>query len=301
MDGYLNSIYAKSLTEYGMAKLLIRCNGWILERKIPGFSNIDAMGCYPLFLCKDWSNLNSDLDELKDRLISLSVVTDPFGNYNIELLKECFKNVVIPFKQHFVINLNSNKIKNIPNHHRRNIKKANQNIIVETCDEPIVHLNEWLSLYNCLVQKHNIKGLRTFSRKAFENQLKVPGLLMFKAKYNEFTVGMILWYVINDIGYYHLAAYNELGYKLKASFALFDFSIQFFSNKIKWLNLGAGAGINSNSNDGLTRFKQGWANETKTSYFCGRIFNKKIYDEITDSRGYYGNEYFPIYRKGEFN
>jgi hypothetical protein len=80
VTGYLHPLYAESLSEFGTPYELARCRGWILKRQIPGFSYYDAMGCYPLFPCQDWSKLSGDLEELGDQLVCLSVVTDPFGD-----------------------------------------------------------------------------------------------------------------------------------------------------------------------------------------------------------------------------
>lgn len=50
MTGYIHPGYAESLTEFGTPRELPRSKGWILKCQIPGFSDYDAMGCYPLFL-----------------------------------------------------------------------------------------------------------------------------------------------------------------------------------------------------------------------------------------------------------
>jgi hypothetical protein len=111
---------------------------------------------------------------------------------------------------------------------------------------------------------------------------------------------MILWYVHGEVGYYHLAAYNAAGYRIGASFALFARSIEFFASRLRWLNLGAGAGVRPSSEDSLARFKSGWATGTRTAYFCGRIFDPSRYDELAARGNRSGGNYFPIYRKGEF-
>ena len=78
--------------------------GWLLERPIAGSDYRDAMGCYPLFVCRDWGGLAADLEPLRHELVSLALVTDPFGQYDEALLHGCF-DVVMPFKPHFVADL----------------------------------------------------------------------------------------------------------------------------------------------------------------------------------------------------
>jgi hypothetical protein len=92
-----------------------------------------------------------------------------------------------------------------------------------------------------------------------------------------------------------------LGYELRASFALFWYAINHFDQAgLKYLNLGSGAGAHPRNQDGLSRFKAGWANGTKTVYFCGRIFDQERYSKITQSKGIVGDDYFPAYRSSEF-
>jgi len=301
MTGYLHEKYAKSFEETSYPILLTNCQGWLLLRNILELSYKDAMGCYPLFCCNDWSKLYKDLDDLQSEIISAYFVADPFGNYCEFDLKSYFKDICFAYKAHFVINLSHNIEDFVSLHHKRNAKKALSSLRVEKCEKHDQFLDDWISLYNVLIKKHNIQGITKFSPAFFAKQFKVPGLIIFRASHQEKTVGMMLWYIQNDIAYYHLGAYNNLGYELKASFALFWIAIEYFTNLgLKWLNLGAGAGVNQNNTDGLTRFKKGWSTETKTAYFCGKIFDLEKYNAIIKTKLIEKINYFPAYRFGEF-
>jgi Acetyltransferase (GNAT) domain len=301
MRGYNSQEYAHSLAEYGIPLELTRCKGWVLKRSIPGNLAFDAMGCYPLFACQDWSKLALDLQDLSEELVALSVVTDPFGQYDAPGLQQTFVDVVKPFKQHFVIDLHRPHESYVSKHHLRNASKARQTLRVEKCDQPALLLDEWTALYDTLIERHNITGITKFSRTSFAKQLQVPGLVAIRAVHAGATVGMLLWFLQGDVGYYHLGAYSPLGYELRASFALFWFAIEYFSaSGLRWLNIGAGAGLGSDEKDGLTRFKKGWSTGTRTAYFCGRIFDHARYREIAHAKGIAGTDYFPAYRLGEF-
>ncbi|PSB29500.1 GNAT family N-acetyltransferase [Chlorogloea sp. CCALA 695] len=301
MTGYLHTKYAESLAELGFPRLLPKSQGWILERKIPGFPYQDAIGCYPLFACKDWNMVCEDLESIDNELVSLAVVTDPFGNYEVEDLNQCFNHKVIPFKEHFIVDLTSPLDTFISSHHRRYIRKALQDVQVEKCQDPMQSILDWIELYNVLIERHNIRGISAFSQQSFINQLQVPGLFMFRAVHQEVTVGINLWYVHSNVGYYHLGAYSDLGYQLRASFALFWSAIEYFSDiKLRWLNLGAGAGLKGTETDGLSRFKEGWSTGTRTAYFCCHIFDPRKYTQIMNEKDIPATEYFPAYRKGEF-
>jgi hypothetical protein len=299
--GYMHPGYAESLAEYGTPRHLPRAKGWILERKIAGFPHLDAMGCYPLFACQDWSQLNADLEAIGNELVSLSLVTDPFGQYDEIYLKQCFSDIVIPFKQHFIVDLNSSLETFVSKHHRRYARRALQKLDIERCDQPTRFLEDWVDLYANLIERHNIKGIPVFSRASFAMQLTVPGMFVFRAIHGETTVGMLLWYVSGQVSYYHLGAFSALGYELRASFALFWFAIEYLAaSGLRWLDLGAGAGVKNDETDGLSRFKRGWSTGTRTAYFCGRIFDRARYLEIVDMKGISATAYFPAYRKGEF-
>jgi hypothetical protein len=259
------------------------------------------MGCYPIFTCENWSSLEKDLDWVGSQLVSLSLVTDPFGKYNQQELQQYFKDIARPYKEHFVIDLKRQPEEFVAKHHQRNAHNALKMVKVEICPEPIRILGEWDSLYNNLIERHNIKGITKFSHNAFAKQLSVPGIVAFRAVVDDKTVGMLLWYIQCDIGYYHLGAYSPEGYKLKTSFALFWRLLEYFKDMgLRWLSLGAGAGAQGGKNDGLTRFKRGWSTETRTVYFCGRIFDLKKYQEIISLRNLGNTNYFPAYRADEF-
>ncbi len=299
MQGYGHPAYAASLSDFGTPRLLPLSAGWILERSIDGFSYHDAMGCYPLFVCGDWTQLEADLDQVEG-LVCLSLVTDPFGKYDIGNLQRCFPDLVRPFKQHFVIDLSRPPETFVDSHHRRNARKAFSKLAVEKCN-PAAILDDWIDLYRTLVERHHITGLAAFSRESFAKQLAVPGIVAFRAVSDDTTVGMLLWYEQGNRAYYHLGAYNASGYELGASFALFDYSIKYFAQReFEWLSLGSGAGLGKSEASGLSRFKQGWSTGTRTAYFCGRVFDQEKYPEIVTALNMPTTKYFPAYRAGEF-
>ena len=300
MNGYSHPGYAAALAEFGKPRALPRSEGWILERPILDTPYRDAMGCYPLFACRDWSKLDLDLDELRSELVTLTIVADPFGNHTPAQLGKCFPALVTPFKEHLVTELSRSPESFVATQHRRKAQKALERLDIERVEDAGVFADRWIELYANLVRRHGIRGLTAFSPDSFRAQLAVPGISLFRAISENETVGMTLWYTDREVAYYHLGAYSDLGYELEASFALFWHVLEYFSRQgLQWLDLGAGAGLSAkDSSDGLTRFKRGWATGTRTAYLCGRIFDLSRYDQIMRDRE--ANDYFPPYRKGEF-
>lgn len=300
-SGYLHPLYAQSLAEFGEPFELPASRGWLLRRPIAGTPFSDAMGCYPIFACEDWSCLGQDLDAVGKELVAVSLVTDPFGSYTQAELKQWFQDIASPYKDHFVTDLRQPRETFVASHHRRNAHKALKTVRVEVEPDPLPLLDEWTSLYDHLIERHGIRGIARFSHAAFDAQLRVPGAVAFRAQVNGQTAGMVLWYVQGEAAYYHLGAYSPEGYESNASFALFWTALDHFAAKgLRWLSLGAGAGAHGDGTDGLTRFKRGWSTGTRTAYFCGRIFNRDAYQRLLAQRGIESVNYFPAYRLGEF-
>ena len=301
VTGYLHSKYAESLSEFGEPLHLPKSGGWLLRRKVDS-NHADAMSAYPLFACMDWKSLKSDFDQFGKSLVSVVVVTDPFGVYDEALLRDSFGDMATPFKSHYACDLRLPLDSTISKHHLRNACVGLGQVAVERCEDPASHLDDWVRVYSVLIQRHQISGIRAFSRDSFAKQLQTPGIVSFRAIRHQQTVGMILWYVQNEVAYYHLGAYTDEGYESRASFALFRKALEYFAESgLTYANLGAGAGLGGSADDGLSRFKQGWSSCVRTAYICGRIFDRQEYDRLVSARGVGATDYFPAYRKGEFN
>ena len=297
--GYLHPDYAESLREFGRPRALSHSGGYLLERPIPGTSDRDAMGCYPLLCCANWPALGDDLRDLDD-LVSVVCVVDPFSPCDRATLAGWF-DVVVDFKTHFVTELTRPAEDIVSASHQATARRALRRMKVEVCAEPAKHLNEWSMLFDHLVRRRHITGLRAFSGEAFTRQLALPGMVMFRATSPEGqTIGMDLWYVQGDVAYGHLAAFSPLGYELRASYGTKWHVLRYFHGKVRWLDLAGTSGINARSDDGLTVFKRGWATGTRTAFLCGKIIDRSRYERLCAARGVGDTRYFPAYREGEF-
>jgi Acetyltransferase (GNAT) domain len=297
LAGYTHPDYAASLAGFGTPRRLPRSNGWILERQIPGTPYKDAIGPYPLFSCRDWSQLNRDLGEIGAELVSLMLVPAPFDGYSQSVLEEAFTDVR-PFKSHYVTDLTMPVDKIVKKSHRDTVARAVKKVQVSHCTEPLTRLAEWVGLFEVLTKRHAITGIRAFSPDAFAKQLATPGMVMFEAKAGGETVGLDLWYKQGDVAYGHLVAFSERGYQLRASYATKWFMLNYFVGKVRWVDFGGGAGVRTNGADGLTVYKDGWSTGTVPVYLCGRIFDPAVYNSLTEAAGTTGSAYFPAYRAG---
>ncbi len=302
MSGYAHEAYAASLTEVGSALELPRSGGWILVRSIPGSDRKpsglrDAIGPYPIFSCLDWRRLAGDLAEPLAELVSLTIVTDPFGRFSESELRQAFPDLVRPFKEHFVVDLRRSLDDYLPPHHRRNVAKAGRQVEVERCPDPPSLTPIWRELYGNLVVRHHITGPAAFPPETLSRQLEVPGAVAFAAADESATIGMTVWYVNESVAYYHLGAYSAAGYAAGASFAIFDHALRYFAAAgLEWLDLGGAPGLTADGRDGLSRFKRGWATGTRPVYLCGRIFDRRRYRELVEANRSADPSYFPAYR-----
>ncbi|MFC2055794.1 GNAT family N-acetyltransferase, partial [Chloroflexota bacterium] len=183
--------------------------------------------------------------------------------------------------------------------YRKYARSALKDLKVEYSNEPKKYLSEWVQLYRYLIERHHITGMRTFSETSFQVLFSIPGVEMFIVRRDREIIGADIWLVDGEVGYAHLSAISPFGYELRASYALYWVAMQHYARSLRWLDHGAGTGL-TQKEDGLTTFKQGWANETRPVYFCGKVLNQKKYEEISRAKGFSGVTYFPAYRDGEY-
>jgi GNAT acetyltransferase-like protein len=295
-SGYLHREYAASLAEFGEPRFLPESRGWLLTRSIPRTDLRDAMGCYPLFCCADWTRLETDLGALCE-VVTVTAVADPFAEAATEDLRRCFPDLFRPFKEHFIADL---RHPTVSRHHRQKLRRAARWVTVERVPDPPSCAEEWERLYAHLRARRGLVGIRAFSASSFRRQLSIPDCVAFRALVDGRCVAMNLWYILRDIAYYHLGASEEEGYRVSASYPLIEAALATFTSEgLRWLNLGSSSGARFSA-DGLSRFKQGWASGTRTAHLCGRILDPNSYRRLAPRDPDAGEGYFPAYRAGEF-
>lgn len=298
--GYLHRGYAESLSEFGNPRYLPHCGGWILERFIPGTPYKDAMGCYPLFICQDVYDLHIDLAELAHELVTLVLVTGPFSNVDEVYLRNRF-DLVKPFKYHYIADLSQPIAKYVSKHHRYYARKSLREIEVIVCHDPLRYIDEWISLYDNLIKRHHIRGIRAFSPECFRKQLNTPGMVLFVAERRGEVIGARLAAIHDNVAYSHLSAFSDVGYRTRASYGIYLTMMEYLVSKhVHYIDLGAAAGLEENPSDGLSQLKKGWSNMTRMVYLCGQVFDQQKYTEACRWNHIMKTNYFPAYRDGEF-
>ena len=301
MEGYSHEKYAKAMSEFGLPQKLPLSSGYIIERKIPGTQYKDAIGLYPVFSCHDWSMVPQDLQTFAERYITVSLVTDPFSAVSVEFLEQYF-DIMRPFKTHYITHFNQPLQKIVRRSSRQDAYKALEMMDVEICHQPIKYLNEWVSLYENIIKKHNVDAINKFSVRSFKFQLEIPGMVMFLGRQGPEIVGAVLYLMHDSVCYGHLAAFTSAGYRIKAFNGILWRALEYMEKRgIQYLNHGGAAGTNEDPNDGLAVFKKGWSNEVRQVYFCGKIYDIEKYQVLCAQRNVEQTDFFPAYRSGEFH
>ncbi|MCP4239852.1 MAG: GNAT family N-acetyltransferase [Myxococcota bacterium] len=293
--GYGDPAYVASLVHQGTPLQLPRSGAWLLERPIEGCGLRDAVGPYPLLTCRDADAFAADLDELADGLVSVTAVVDPMGDWTSEQIARAFPDVVRPFKEHFVTDLSRPVEEVATKHHRRDARRGLRRVTIEANVEPRAWLDDWVGLYDGLIERHDIEGPSRFPRESFERLAQVPGLVAHRASIAGRTVGMQLWLLRGPVAAYHLAATNAEGYDEGAAYALMWHALEDLSARGVVALAHMGAGLEADAADGLTHFKRGWSTSTRTAWMGGRVLDRSAYDRLCKEREE-GVSFFPAYR-----
>jgi lipid II:glycine glycyltransferase (peptidoglycan interpeptide bridge formation enzyme) len=124
----------------------------------------------------------------------------------------------------------------------------------------------------------------------------MPSFITIGAFVDDRLVAAHIWLKHGDIMYSHLAASNQAGYECGASYALYANAIERFDN-CRVFDLG---GVPDGKKSlGLAKFKRGFANDERTNWLCGWVFNQPVYDELCSKNNLPKDDlYFPSYRRG---
>lgn len=265
---------------------------WLLKRVIPETDQFDCIGSYPMLIIDRDANLLGGINRLSDMgIISVVFVTDTFtcpSHQNMITVFDYNK----PFKTHFIYNTKIGSIQ-YNKHHRYEIKQALKQIeirIISLKD----YIEDWIILYQGLIQKHNIRGASALSKEALENLVNLNDITSIAAFKDNKMVSCHLWIKYQQYVYSFLAASNEEGYRHRASYAIYDAAIQYFTD-VDMINFGGCAGAIDNVQDGLAKFKAGFSNDSKMSYVFGSVIKPETYTKLCGSNTE-NIHYFPAYR-----
>jgi lipid II:glycine glycyltransferase (peptidoglycan interpeptide bridge formation enzyme) len=294
--GYQHAKYANSLSMFGKPQELSDSQGWILIREISGSGEKDAMGCYPLFSCPRPEGLLEDVRSLDENLVSLTLVTDPIVDYPLDLLRECFPDRMIPFREHYVIDRHIPREESVKKNHRYHARKALSQLEIDVVENSESFLDEWTDLHSNLISRHKITGIQAFSKESFRQQFNTPGVIVIAARHEQKAVAAMIFCIQDGAVQAHVLGCTDQGYALSALYGIIWKTYDVFDDDVRWCNL---MGVPGSGNENIRRFKAGWTDITKTAYLCGKIINETKYRQLAAPHQQNGSKYFPLYRNGE--
>ncbi len=263
----------------------------VLRRPIEGMAVADAVGCYPVAVFGENIDIQAGLDRLRDAgLVSVVFVADPFFKIRDNKPSQYF-DIYKEFKTHY-FHRRTELYPAYSKHHRYELRRADAEIREIGLAE---HMADWLRLYEELVSRHHIVGTAAFSVRIFQRLADLDGLVSFGAFVGGELVACHLWVRCGDHMHSHLAASSETGRRHGAAYLLYDAAFRRFDD-VKTFDLGGGAGLEENSNDGLARFKRGFSNCAKSAYLCGKVLDPARYSELSGANIDHDTGYFPAYR-----
>jgi hypothetical protein len=288
---YATPAYARSLPHVGQA---FGVPEWGCEVLLREFADaFDATGTYPMAVLAADADLSAGLKRLKAHgAVSVTLVLDDFHRPSLEALRQSF-NLVTRFKTHQL------QRATLPfaydKHHRYEVRRASSRVRVRAFDLAQA-MPEWCALYDALVARHELQGLHRFPAEHFRALGRLPGVTSIGAWIDDRLVSAHLWVSDGRFVHSHLAASSEAGYAAGAAYAVYDASIRHFAGA-EVVNFGGGAGFADDGDDGLMRFKRGFANDSAPAYLCGAILDAPRYAELARQTGVAPDTlFFPAYR-----
>jgi hypothetical protein len=258
---YCSEDYARALEEPGVERMRVAALGtYVMVRE--GETGIrQATAVQPFGSLDPSADPGAGLEALRKAEIgSFSLITDPMWSAELSELRAAF-DLCRPFKPYYAVDREVGL--EIRKRHRNRINQARR--VGEIKDVSLAdHLDRWLELYRCNVDRRQIA--RPFTPAYFAQLAEFEGLRTVALIADDEIVTMSLWIVHGDTMYFHDGASDDAGMAISGAYATFAHAID--SADCRYVLLGGSAGIRDEPESGLSVFKRGFANTTVVSYIC---------------------------------
>ena len=288
---YAREDYAATLGHIGRPVAVPEWDTWVLARATPCGTREDAIGPYPLTILADQADLAGGLARLKaEGLVSAVLVVEGRLGPPTSVLEAAF-DFARPFKSHQILDRDLGPFA-YAKHHRYEIKRAHGRV---TAQEIALgdHLPAWRALYGELVARHGLSGTHVFPPEHYALLAVLPGVRTFAAFIEDRMVSAHVFVTHEGHAISHLAASTPEGYAAGAAYAVNDLASRSLDD-CRVINFAGGAGVNDNPDDGLVRFKRGFANTVAPARLCGAVLDADAYRALSADRVDSG--FFPAYR-----
>lgn len=187
---------------------------------------------------------------------------------------------------------------------RKNIRKAlNKGVTFEVIENP-KDIGEFKQIYYSTMDRNNATGYYYFGDEYFDKTLNFfrENIIIVKAIYEEKTIAQGLYFIYGKNIHIHLSGTLSEYLYLSPAYIL-RYAVTMWGKENGYDMIHHGGGRSNSENDGLFKFKKGFAKNTEFEFYVGRkIWDNGIYLRLCKELGINEKiEYFPAYRyrKGE--
>lgn len=182
---------------------------------------------------------------------------------------------------------------------RRNIRKAlNKGIKYEVIENP-EDIGEFKQIYYSTMDRNNANDYYYFDDEYFNNILKYfrKNIILVKAIYEGKTIAQGLYFIYRKNIHIHLSGTLSEYLYLSPAYIL-RYAVTLWGKENGYEMIHHGGGRTNSPEDGLYKFKKGFAKNTEFDFYIGkRIWNIDIYNKLCRMKNIEGAiEYFPLYR-----
>jgi len=182
---------------------------------------------------------------------------------------------------------------------RKRIRKIlrNEHISYEIIDRPKT-LDDFMEIYYSTMDRNDATDNYYFPKDYFNNMLENIGDFLITAKvyYDETVIGMGVYFKYDKFLHAHLS--GTLSEYLDYSPAyILKYILMEYGKENNYEVIHYGGGKTSSEEDSLYKFKDKFGKNTKFDFYLGKkIWNKNIYNELSQKTENYNSEFFPAYR-----
>ena len=294
--GLASAAFGESYRAFGEILHLPRTGLQLIKRPIREQA-YDLTGVYPYALCVDWSGLNQDIDELRDRnAASVVFVADPFQADAVQKLTQNW-SLSRHFKTHYVVDLTQDWRQGRRKEVRRTTRRALELYETGIATDPISFAPTLWDFYQTTIRRKRVTGIQRLSLDTIEQQLAVPGAVLITAHDAVGLAGATLFFDHGATVTAHLMFLSERAVHNKATYALIFAGLEECEKRgCCFVNLGGATGTKDDLSDGVARFKKRWTENTRSAWICGSVLNATLYQQLERESRCQSASYFPSYR-----
>ena len=294
--GYASAAYAASFEHSQEVIELPRSQVYLVKRPLHG-GRFDLAGLYPLTMCDNWSALDDDVADLRERgAVSIVLVACPFSAPEARTALSGW-TVSEHFKTHVIVRLDEDWSALRPKRVRDDARRSFRLQTIEVEPNPRDQAAVVWALYQHSIARHHIPESQQLSERAIASQLDVDGVILVVARAEGELVGAMVSYDMGEHAFLHFTAQSARGYELFTSYGLIHRSLEELQRRgCLRVSLGGSAGLRDDASDSLYRFKGRWSPHREKSLLCGNILDQAEYDSLVDCATPTHPTYFPRYR-----